>query len=117
VDALAGQPAKQQHAGIAGARQVGQIQDEGSSGLPTGLAQDDYRVVAEPSCNPNGREVRRLIHAQAEGHLARSFLRGEGIQAQDPDTAAAVRPGSSYASGKKRSKAIPVEMGVTQCHT
>jgi hypothetical protein len=100
VDTLAGQAAKQQHTGITGVRQVGQIQDEGPSGPATGLAQDDYRVAVEAACYPNGGEVRRLVHAQAEGHLARPFLRGEGSQAQGPRYPALRGRGSPYALGQ-----------------
>jgi hypothetical protein len=71
VEALARQAAKQQHPGIARARQLGQIQDDGPPGPATGLAQDRDGVVMQASDDPDGREIGRLGHDQAESHLAR----------------------------------------------
>jgi hypothetical protein len=68
VHALACQLAKQQHAGIAGARQLGQIQDEGSPGPAAGIAQEGHGIVPEASNNPDGREIGCLGHDQAERH-------------------------------------------------
>jgi hypothetical protein len=64
VDSLPCQPAEEPDAGFAGARHLGQVQDEGPPGAITGIVQKGDPVVAESSSDADGREVRRVGHDQ-----------------------------------------------------
>jgi hypothetical protein len=69
VHPIAGQPAKQEHAGLAQTRHLRQVQDEGPSGPLAGVHEEGHAVVAEASDNPDRREIWRLGHDQTEDHV------------------------------------------------
>ena len=115
VDALARQPAEQQHAGIAGARHIGQVQDQGPPGSDTGIVQEGHRVVPEASSDADGREIGRLGHGQAERIPSSSPAKRPAPRSLE----AVKRRGRLLATvrGKKHSRAVPCGSPRESCDT
>ena len=117
VDALAAQPAQQQHAGIAGARQVGQVQDEGPPRPATGLAQG---VTAS---SPRRPAIPMVVRSGASDTIRRKAISPDPpreLKATSPrrPKPSLVCRALAYAPGKKRSRRVPEwKSARAQCDT